>query len=503
MIQFLHLSSVCINERERMLSDIQALILAADKSTKLPSNNTKLIEKICGQELIIYPLTVLHECAIPTTIVIDFQGTAIKNIVEQRYPQQLQFREQKAETGNASATLLTQKEWHAQNILIMKANIPLITPEIIENLYTTHVATNAAISFVAAHHEDSTNTFYRRVITKKKNIYIREHGELSRKEIEKNCYVNGDIYLISRSFLEKHINQIGQNKFTHEYHFSDLVNIATHESKIVSMVLAPFDQIRGVDTYQDVWVIEQIKRAELIRFWMDRGVRFSAAQNVHLDRDVQIGAGTFIGNSVHLLKGSRIGTNAIIDAFSIIDHATLGNDVTIHSHSIVKDSTIGDHSQIGPFAHIQSDTIVGNYCALGNFVETKRTKIGDHSKAKHLTYLGDAQIGARVNIGAGTITCNYNGKTKETTHIEDNVFVGSNNSLVAPVTIGKEAFTAAGSVITQNVPAQALAIGRARQVNKEGYARAFHANEISSEEHEDTKQPVSFVGATKSSSIDL
>ncbi len=268
------------------------------------------------------------------------------------------------------------------------------------------------------------------------------------------------------------------------------------------MILAPFDHVRSVDTYQDIWAVEQIKRAELIRFWMDHGVRFSAAQNVHVDIDVNIGAGTFIGSGVHLFKGSRIGTNNKIDAFSIIDHAILGNKVTVHPHSIIKNSSIGDHAQIGPFAHIQADTIIGEHCALGNFVEIKRTTIGNHSKAKHLTYLGNAHIGAHVNIGAGTITCNYNGKTKEKTYIKDNVFIGSNNSLVAPITIAEDAFTAAGSVITEDVPAQALAIARARQVNKEGYAQRFHAEEIR-DNHDKTKQPLSFVGATKSSSIDL
>lgn len=477
-----------------MLSDIQAIVLAAGKSTRLHSNTTTLREKICGQELIIYPLAVLHTFSIPITVVIGFQGTMIKNSIEHHYPTYVQFIEQKELTGTARAVQCTQAQWQSQYILIMHGNIPLITPTLIENLYTHHIATNAAISFIATHPQDITNHSYRYVIKKKVRIYIRTYEELTPKEQQDNCCITTGIYLISRSFLATY----GFPTHHDEYDFVDIINKATDRGHTVSMLLAPFDHVRGVNTYQDIWAVEQIKRAALIRFWMDRGVRFSAAQNVHLDSDIHLGAGTVIGNGAHIIGGTTIGTNNTIGAFSIIDHATIGNNVTVHPHSIIHDSTIGDHTSIGPFAHIQSDTLTGTHCTLGNFVETKRTTLGHHSKAKHLTYLGDAHIGSHVNIGAGTITCNYNGKTKQVTHIKDHVFIGSNNSLVAPVIIEQEAFTAAGSVITENVPPHALAIGRARQVNKEGYVQPREL-ESSQEEKNDTKQSLSFIGATKSS----
>lgn len=473
-----------------MLSDIQAIVIATQSSdVAIP----KLTEKICGQELIIYPLKTAHTLSLTTTILIQNHQTVLQKIISQH----ALFSTTPIIYNETPPLFVTQQKWQHPFVLIMDATMPFITPESIKELYATHITYNAAITFIAAHHEEPTLK-YQRVIKKKQRIYLKNQHELSAKDMQEHCCISGGIYLISRDFLKKYAKEIAKAQT-----FADLVNLATNAQEMVAMIFAPFDQIRTVDSYQGLWEVEHIQRAQLIRSWMDRGIRFFAPHTVHLDLDVQIGIGSSIGNSVHLLSGSTIGTDTLIDAFSIIDHATIGNNSTIHPHSMVKNSTIGDHTQIGPFAHIQSDTIVGDHCALGNFVETKRTKLGNHSKAKHLTYLGDAQIGTHVNIGAGTITCNYDGKNKHTTTIEDHVFIGSNNSLVAPVTIKKEAFTAAGSVITHDVPSHALAFGRARQVNKEGYTHTIEHKNTQEEEYDDTKKSLSFIGAIKSSNIDL
>jgi bifunctional UDP-N-acetylglucosamine pyrophosphorylase/glucosamine-1-phosphate N-acetyltransferase len=476
-----------------MRTDIQAIILATSK-TQSRKTNIKLTEKICGQEIILYLTSVLDNIAIPMTVVIDSFNKDIKNLLKKHYS--LQFIDQVEELGTLSATNITRSLWHHPYILVMKADAPLITTALIENLYKKHVETNAAISFVAAHNSDPSHHTYSRVINQDNTIFIRKSAELCFEEIQEHCCLNGGIYLISRDFLIAHIDHVVKNHATQEFHLSDLVNLATTHGKTVSFVLAPFDQIRSASSYQELWAIEQIKRSELIRYWMEQGVRFSAAQTVHIDLDVEIGSGSFIGCSVHLLNGTRIGTNSIVNSFSIIEGAIIGDHVTVHPHSVVRYSTIGDHTQIGPFAHVQTETIIGNHCAIGNFVETKRTVIGNESKAKHLTYLGDTHIGNHVNIGAGTITCNYDGTSKHKTVIEDHVFIGSNNSLVAPVTIGTHSFTAAGSVITKDVPPQSLAIARARQVIKEGYTKK-EADTDSVNHDQTTKQSLSFLGAIK------
>jgi N-acetylglucosamine-1-phosphate uridyltransferase (contains nucleotidyltransferase and I-patch acetyltransferase domains) len=236
-----------------------------------------------------------------------------------------------------------------------------------------------------------------------------------------------------------------------------------------------------------------IKRSELIKYWMERGVRFSAPQTVHIDLDVEIGSGTYIGCSVHLQNSAKVGTNCVIEHFSIIDHSTIGDMVNVKPHTIITNAIIKDHAHVGPFAHIQENSTIGAHAHIGNFVETKNSTIGDHSKAKHLSYLGTAKIGNHVNIGAGTITCNFDGTKKHVTIIKDHVFIGTNNSLVAPITIHEHAFTAAGSVITKDVPARALAIARAPQTNKEEYAEKL----LNKNNDDDQKSSYSFMGAKR------
>jgi len=216
---------------------------------------------------------------------------------------------------------------------------------------------------------------------------------------------------------------------------------------------------------------EQIKNRQRIAHWIKHGVTFLALENISIGADVEIGAGTSIANGVHILSGSRIGKNCNIQNSCIIDNTTLEDNVTIHPLCVVRNSHISKQSQIGPFAHVHSGTKIGSKTTIGNFVEVKKSQLGEKTKAKHLSYLGDATIGSQVNIGAGTITCNYNGFTKHQTTIEDNAFIGSNNTIIAPVTIEKSAFTAAGSTITKDVPSCSLAIGRARQINKDNYTK--------------------------------
>jgi len=214
-----------------------------------------------------------------------------------------------------------------------------------------------------------------------------------------------------------------------------------------------------------------ITQAAQIDQWIDQGVVFEQPQFVVIDDGAQIGKGSTIGCGVHILGKSMIGEHCSIGHFTITKNCTIGNNVIIHSHCVLENVIIESGAEIGPFAHLSEKTHIQEKAIIGNFVEVKRSVIGPESKAKHLTYLGDATLGKKVNIGAGTITCNYNGVSKHKTIIHDHAFIGTNNSLVAPLSIGKNAFTAAGSTITEHVPDHALAIGRtAKQVNKLDYA---------------------------------
>jgi bifunctional UDP-N-acetylglucosamine pyrophosphorylase/glucosamine-1-phosphate N-acetyltransferase len=447
---------------------VQAIILAAGKSTRFNTGRTKLLEKICGQEMILYSTRLLESFNIPISVVIGYQKDSIKETIIARHSDAINFVIQDEQKGTGHAIMCTQDIWHHENILVMNGDAPLVTKDIIEKLYEKHVSTNAQISFVTSHHDVPDNS-YGRVIESQNSLQIIEARDFQ-GDISEHCCINAGIYLIRKTFLEKCIKDLVFHETSKEFYITDLIKIASDQQLPVSMVPAPFDRIRGINNLQELWAAEHIKRADLIKHWMEHGVHFSVAQNVHIDLNVSIGAGSYIGCGVHLLGNTQIGKNSRVQEFSSLDNTIAGENTNILPHTIVENSKLGNNTKIGPFAYVHDHSQLGDNVVIGNFVEVKKSIFGAGTKALHMSYLGDAQIGQNVTIGAGTITCNHNSMIKHKTIIRDNAYIGSNNTLVAPVIIGQEAFTAAGSVITENVPDQSLAIARARQINKEGYA---------------------------------
>ncbi len=451
---------------------MQAILLAAGTSNRFKTEKTKLIAPICGKEMITYPLQLLSRMNIPTTVVVGFQSDSLIDVI-QKQDIYVVYVHQKEQQGTGHAVMSTQSEWDSEYILIMNGDMPLVTEDILESLYAKQRAQDAVVSIVIAHHDDPY-TQYNRIKVTNDSVIIAEPST----EVDEDSYINTGIYIIKRSFLELYMVQnLFNDESMQEWHFSDIIMVANKMQQKIVTLTVPFDSVRDVNTMQDIWAVEQIKRAEIIKYWMNRGVRFTSAQTTVVDVDVTIEKGTLIGSGVHLLRGSTIGQDCVVDAFSIIENSVIADRVRVLSHSVINNSTIAAEVQVGPFAHIAFSSI-DEKTIIGNFVEVNRTTIGVQTKAKHLTYLGDAHVGSKVNIGAGTITCNHNSVRKQKTIIEDNVYVGSNNSLVAPVTVGAYAFTAAGSIITDNVPAQALAIARSRQVNKLDYAPLIRARAL-------------------------
>lgn len=461
-----------------MCKNTQGIILAAGKATRFNTGRTKLIEKVCGLEMVAHTIQLLKRMEIPIVMVVGYQKDTVIDTVK-KYLNNITFVTQENQCGTGHAVSCTQDTWCEENILILNGDVPLITEDIIENLYDEHIKTDAVISFITSHTNDIKNCSYGRVIQKQGSIEIIEAKDFTGNPAD-HCCINAGIYIIKQQFLREYLATINQNNAKNEFYLTDLVKIASDNNYTVTTVAAPFDKIHGINTFKELWEVEQIKKSEIISYWMANGVHFIAPQNVIIDLTATIGAGTTIGSGVHLLGDTKIGANCVVDAFSIIENSIVTDNATIHPHSIIRDAHIGHNAQVGPFAHIRSNSSIEDHGAIGNFVEVKNSTIGAHTKAKHLSYLGDAQIGSQVNIGAGTITCNYDGIQKNTTVVEDGVHIGSNNALIAPVTIEKNAVTAAGSVITENVPADALAIARARQVNKEGYAKKLRAKKDTS-----------------------
>lgn len=448
----------------------RAVVLAAGKATRFKTKKSKLLFNICGQAMILYPLRALEELQIPISLVLGYQSGAVQNEVELVQVKDVTYVIQEQQLGTAHAVACTQSTWDQEDILILYGDMPLVTKELITQLIADHKARNSTITFFTSYVMDPTG--YGRVIEHDGNIKIVEEKDCTEEQRHINR-INAGVYVMKREFLDQHLVEIVKSSVTGELYLPELIAIACQEGLPVHAISVPYDNVRGVNTLQELWGVEQVKRSEFIKHWMANGVRFELAQSIHIDMNVEIGAGSFIGTGVHLLGNTKIGEECFIGAFSIVEETTVGDCSTIHSHSIIQDSTVGNNVHVGPFARLRDNVTLGDKAVIGNFVEAKNTTLGEGSKAKHLSYLGDTVVGDNANIGAGTITCNYNGVTKATTIIQDEAFVGSNNTLVAPLTIGKGAYTAAGSTITQDVPNNALAVGRSRQVNKPEYAEAM------------------------------
>lgn len=453
--------------------NMQAIILAAGKSTRLKTGYNKLLERICGQPMIIFDTKLFASLGVQTTVVVGYQKELIEECINTYHPHTdtISFALQEQQQGTAHALECTRAQWRKEHILIMNGDMPLVTQEIIQNLYDKHIASNATLSFVISHLAEP-NSSYGRVIKADNKVNIVEAKEFTGDSTE-HCCINAGIYLVKRKFLEQNMHHIQPNEVSNEFQITDLIAAASQQGHAVVTVNAPFDHVRGINNQHELWAAEQVQRSNIIKYWMEHGVRFPAAHNVHIDIDVAIGAGSYIGCGVHLLYGTTIGSHCKVHEYVTLEHVTVGDNTNIYPFSIIKNSTIGSNAHVGPFAHIRDNTHIADKATVGNFVEIKNSSLGEGTSAKHLNYLGDATIGKDVNVGAGTITCNFDGKQKHATVINDHAFVGSNNTLIAPVTIGQGAFTAAGSTITQDVPARALAIGRATQINKLEYAEKY------------------------------
>jgi bifunctional UDP-N-acetylglucosamine pyrophosphorylase/glucosamine-1-phosphate N-acetyltransferase len=461
-----------------MLQVVQAIILAAGKSQRFKTDRTKLIEPICGQPMVLYQTKLLEHLGILTTLVVGYQKDVIEDLVIKEHGKNVSFVEQFEQKGTGDALKCTRHLWTRDHILIMNGDVPLVTQTIIHELYQDHIESGAAVTFLTAH-DDYHTSAYGKVFKSSNGIRIIEAKDYGTTNKSEDCCVNVGIYLFKKSFLLHSIDKIIPSQLTDEYYITDLINIASDAGYLVKTVNVPFDRVRGINTLEELWAAEQIKRSELIKYWMLHGVRFVAAHNVTIDLSVTIGKGSVIGSAAHLLGKTEIGEQVSIGPFSVITDSIIGNKVHIKSHSVIEQSTICNEAIIGPFAFCHHGTIVGSKAQIGAFVDCKKSTIGPESKAKHLSYLGDAVIGRRVNIGGGTITANHDGTCKHQTTIENNAYIGANCSLVAPVVIGQDSFIAAGSTITENVQQGALAIGRARQVNKQEYAYRLRSKKMS------------------------
>ena len=358
-------------------------------------------------------------------------------------------------------------------VIVLSGDAPLITPQTIAKLRDVHVSAKAAMTILSADLENPTG--YGRVIRKSKNgadvkaIVEEKSASPAQRKIRE---INSGFYAFNAKSLFEHIDQLKTDNAHGEYYLTDMASVlAKSKKRVVAVETNEPSEILGGNTRAELADIDLRMRRAKTQKLMTEGVTIFYPDTCVVDSDVEIGADTTIEPFVQIRGRTRIGSGCRIRSYSVIQDSNIADGVLIRQGCILQEATVERDAILGPYSHLRPGSEIGQGAHVGNFVETKKVRLGKGSKANHLTYLGDAEIGENVNVGAGTITCNYDGTKKHITIIEDNVFVGSDSTLVAPLTVGKGSYIAAGSCVTDDVPADALAIGRARQIVKENWVK--------------------------------
>jgi len=450
--------------------DLSAIILAAGKGTRMKSDLVKVLHPLLGIPMLSYPIDLCLNGinSRKTIVVVGYQGEKIRASFPDN---RLTFVDQGDPLGTGHAVLCTENHLKGFKglILVLYGDVPLLKADTLRKCIDTHKRNAGAITVMTAVLENPAG--YGRI--------VRKNGEWVQRIIEERDAspqemsikeVNTGIYCVDFPFLFEALKQVRTDNTQGEYYLTDIVAIANQrKQKVYAFLVEDSTEVMGINTRVDLAKADEILRNELLAGMMLDGVSIIDPKTTYIDKPVQVGRDTVIYPNCNLQGETIIGERCILEPNSQITDSRIGSDVVIKAFSVIVESTIDEGASIGPFARLRPGTEVKRNARIGNFVEVKKSIIGEGTKANHLTYLGDTTVGRGVNIGAGTITCNYDGEYKYPTVIEDSVFVGSNTELVAPVTLKKGSTIGAGSTITKDVPEGALAISRSKQKTIRGW----------------------------------
>jgi bifunctional UDP-N-acetylglucosamine pyrophosphorylase / glucosamine-1-phosphate N-acetyltransferase len=453
---------------------IAIAIMAAGKGTRLKSQLPKVLHEVGGKPLLAHVIRAATT-VVPASDVYTIIGHESERVRAATQKTGVRFVLQPEQRGTGHALMVAQPALAGyDHVIVLSGDAPLIAEETITRLRDFHLQARAAMTLLTADLENPTG--YGRVLRKSpaspevKAIVEEKAASPAQKKIHE---INSGFYVFSTPDLYQNIKQLSTANAHGEYYLTDMAEILRKaKHKVVATKTANPSEVLGGNTRAELAEIDEKMRLAKCRQLMSEGVTVFYPATCVIDVDVQIAPDTVIEPYVQLLGNTKIGTSCRVRSYSVIRDSEIADGVTIRPGSLIEESRIESGAVIGPYSHLRPGSEIGEAAHVGNFVETKKIKLGKGSKANHLTYLGDADIGAGVNIGAGTITCNYDGVHKHKTVIEDAVFIGSDSTLVAPVRVGKGAYVAAASCITENVPDDALAVGRSRQIIKDGWARA-------------------------------
>lgn len=449
---------------------VAVAILAAGKGTRMKSDLPKVLHLLGGRSLV---ERVLISCADlqpeRQLAIVGYQAHRVKEAMI-HYPN-LEFVEQTQQlgTGHAVQQLLPHLADFQGDLIVLNGDVPLLRPETLKALLQTHQQHQNAATILTA--QTSNPQGLGRVFCDSNDLLkeIIEDRDCTDTQ-RQNRRINAGIYCFNWQKLQAVLPQLQSNNSQQEYYITDAVNLLSP----VMVYDVPDDrEILGINDRRQLATADRVLRSRIVDRWMAAGVTTIDPNSITIDDTVSIGVDTIIEPQTHLRGNTTIGSGCRIGPGSLIENSQVGNNVTL-MYSVVVDSSIGDDANIGPFAHIRQQAQVGAACRVGNFVELKKSSLGDNTNVAHLSYLGDATIGTQVNIGAGTITVNYDGKHKHQTTIGNFARIGSNNTLVAPLSIGAQVTTAAGSTIVNDVPDDCLAIARSHQTIKPGWRPKWH-----------------------------
>jgi len=456
--------------------------MAAGKGTRLNSKRPKVLHEVGGRALLLHVIRAA-ETLVPAKAIYCIVGHEAERVQAAVAATGVSFVPQPDQRGTGHA-MQVLKAWLElsgaplpKHLLVLSGDVPLIRPQTLSALCELHLKERAAMSILTAVPENPTG--YGRVLRLTADqpdvLAIVEQKALTPAQLAAR-EINSGIYCFETAALFSKLDLLSTDNAHGELYLTDMAALLVADGqRVVALQAESVDEVLGANTIAEVMHLDATMRAANARRLMAQGVTIYRPDTCVIDAEVTIGPDTVIEPYVQLLGATRIGSECRIRSYSVIQHSVLGNCVIVRNGCVLDRAEVGDGAVLGPYAHLRPESRIGEMAHVGNFCETKKVTLGRGSKANHLTYLGDAVIGAGVNVGAGVITCNFDGAKKHITTIGDGVFVGSDSTLVAPVSIGDGAYVGAGSCITEAVPAGALAIARGRQVTKEGWVAARRA----------------------------
>ncbi len=458
--------------KDRKLEGIATIILAAGKGTRMKSDLVKVLHPILGLPMLSYPVELSSKeiKAEKTVVVVGHQADRIQEIFKDS---KVEFAVQREQLGTGHAVLQAVPFLRSfkGTVLILCGDVPLVKVETLHSFIDTYRENDSTLSVLTAVVENPFG--YGRVIRDPEGWLEKIVEEKDASEEERMIReINTGIFCVRAPFLMEGLRKIGKENAQGEYYLTDLVEIAKNKSlRCSAHIAADSVEVMGINTRVDLAVANGVLQQEKLRNLMLSGVTIVDPRTTYVDQTVEVGKDTILHPGCHLQGRTKIGERCVIEPSSKISDSILENDVTIRPNSVITESSIEEGAIIGPFAHLRPLSEIKKKAKIGNFVEVKKSVIGRGSKANHLAYIGDSLLGEDVNIGAGTIFCNYDGFEKHQTIIGDRVFVGSNVELVAPVKVGSGSSIGAGTTVTKDVPEGALAISRVKQKNIKGWSK--------------------------------